>query len=212
MPVATKPVIDGRRARRERGRLAVTDAMIDLVFEGNIPPTSEQIAERAGVSVASIFRYFDTLDDLRRATTDVYFERFAHVFEIPEIGEGVLATRIEAFVSSRVTMHEATEPMARLVRSRALDNSDIGTTLQGVRATRGDQVRHHFAHEIGRLTPAVADDLVAVIATLTSFESWDQARHDHRRSASQLRRAWSGALTRLLANGRTHQPEGADGA
>ncbi|MBG7605378.1 MAG: helix-turn-helix transcriptional regulator, partial [Actinobacteria bacterium] len=133
MPVATKPVIDGRRARRERGRLAVTDAMIDLVFEGNIPPTSEQIAERAGVSVASIFRYFDTLDDLRRATTDVYFERFAHVFEIPEIGKGVLATRIDTFVSSRVTMHEATEPMARLVRSRALDNSDIGTTLQGVR-------------------------------------------------------------------------------
>jgi AcrR family transcriptional regulator len=201
MPVATQPVIDGRRARRERGRLAVTDAMIDLVFEGNIPPTSEQIAERAGVSVASIFRYFDTLDDLRRATTDVYLERFAHIFEIPEIGEGSLPTRIDTFVSSRVTMHETTEPMARLVRSRALGNSDIDAALQGVRATRADQIRYHFAHEIGRLTPAVADDLVAVIATLTSFESWNQARHEHRRSAAQLRRAWNGALTKLLANG-----------
>jgi AcrR family transcriptional regulator len=201
MPVATQPVIDGRRARRERGRLAVTDAMIDLVFEGNIPPTSEQIAERAGVSVASIFRYFDTLDDLRRATTDVYLERFAHIFEIPEIGEGSPATRIDTFVSSRVTTHETTEPMARLVRSRALDNSEIDAALQGVRATRAEQIRHHFAHEIGRLTPAAADDLVAVIATLTSFESWDQARHEHRRSASQLRRAWNGALTRLLADG-----------
>jgi AcrR family transcriptional regulator len=175
--------------------------MIDLVVEGNIPPTSEQIAERAGVSVASIFRYFDTLDDLRRATTDVYLERFADIFEIAAIGEGSRPTRIDTFVSSRVTMHETTEPMARLVRSRALGNSGIDAALQGVRASRAHQIRHHFAHEIGRLTPAVADDLVAVIATLTSFESWDQARHGHQRSASQLRRAWSGALTRLLASG-----------
>ena len=60
--------IDGRRARRERGRLAVSDAVIDLVGEGNTDPTSEQVAERAGVSVASLFRYFETLEELRQET------------------------------------------------------------------------------------------------------------------------------------------------
>jgi Bacterial regulatory proteins, tetR family len=79
--------VDGRHARRERGRLAVIDAMLILVSEGHVPPTVEQLAERAGVSAASVFRYFDTLEDLRQATTGVFFKRNPHLFEIPEIAK-----------------------------------------------------------------------------------------------------------------------------
>ena len=57
--------IDGRRARRERGRSAVIDAAFALAEEGKIPLTTELVAERSGVSAASIFRYFDGLDDLQ---------------------------------------------------------------------------------------------------------------------------------------------------
>ena len=42
-PTTPTSEIDGRRARRERGREAVTDAMVDLVFEGHVSPTAEQI-------------------------------------------------------------------------------------------------------------------------------------------------------------------------
>jgi AcrR family transcriptional regulator len=190
--------MDGRRARRERGRVAVTNAMIELVFEGNVPPTVEQVAERAGVSVTSIFRYFDTLDDLRRTTTAVYFDRYSHLFDIPCIGEGSLAERIENFVSSRVTLYETNEPMARLVRLRAPQYAEADELVHRVRATRADQIHHHFGDELSRLSRAARDDTVAIISTLTSFESWDQARHDHRRSPTQLRRAWVTALTKVL--------------
>ena len=118
-------VTDGRRARRERGRSAVCEAMIDLVFEGHQPPTTEQIAERAGVSVASLFRYFDTLDDTRRDTTDLYFDRFSNLFEIADIGAGSLAERIERFVVARATLYETTEPMCRLVRIRAHESQAV---------------------------------------------------------------------------------------
>jgi len=190
--------IDGRRARRERGRAAVTNAVIELVFEGRLPPSAEEIAERANVSVTSVFRYFDTLDDLRRATTDVYFERYAHLFEIPSIGEGTVAERIEAFVASRVTLYETNAPMARFIRLRAPEQAEVDALVHRVRATRADQIRHHFDHELSRLTPAARDDAVMIIGTLTSFESWDQARNDHARSPRQLRRAWAAALDRLL--------------
>ncbi len=194
-----RPVIDGRRARRERGRVAVTDAMIALVMEGNIPPTADQVAERAGVSVASIFRYFETLDDLRQATTAVYFERYAHLFEIPNLGQGTTTERIASLVSSRIDLYETNEPMARLVRLRAPELAQADDLIHRVRATRADQVRRHFDEDLATLGRAARDDLVAVIATMTSFESWDQARHDHGRSANQLRRAWTTALTRLLS-------------
>ena len=56
--------VAGRRARRERNRTAVIDAMFELIAEGKVPPPAEALAERAGVSVSSIFRYFDNLDEL----------------------------------------------------------------------------------------------------------------------------------------------------
>jgi AcrR family transcriptional regulator len=192
--------VDGRHARRERSRLAVIDAMLFLVSEGHVPPTVEQVAERADVSTASVFRYFDTLDDLRRATTDVFFERNQHLFEIPEIGEGPLSHRIESFVAASLALFEENEPMARLVRLQANHVSTANELLHRLRATRADQVRHHFDDEFQTMTPATEADIVMVIATLTSFESWDQARHDHQRSRYQVRRAWVATLTKLLAS------------
>ncbi len=198
MTTDISPAVDGRRARRERGRSAVSEAMIDLVFEGNIPPTAEQITERAGVSIASLFRYFETLDELRRETTDLYFDRYAHLFDIAAIGEGTLDERIGNFVGSRATLYELTEPMCRLVRVRANEVVEVHDLLHLTRATRADQIRQHFDHEFGKLPPAVGDDVTSIIATLTSFESWDQMCHDHHRSHQQARRAWTTTISRVL--------------
>lgn len=192
------PTTDGRRLRRERGRHAAIDAMIDLVFEGHCPPGPELIAERAGVSIATLFRYFETLDELRRETTHRYFERYADTFEVAEIGEGPLAVRIKHFVDSRVAGHEATAPMARLARIRAAEIVELNETVDRIRATRADQIRHHFDEDLRAMSNAAADDVVAVIASLTSFEAWDQMRHHHDRSQAQCRRAWTLALTSLL--------------
>lgn len=189
---------DGRRARRDRGRLAVTEAMIDLVLEGYLPPSAEQVARRAGVSVASLFRYFETLDELRRETIRRFLERFAHLLDIPEPGLGPLPERIERFVAARLTLYATTEPIGRLARSRASSVPDFDRSLSEARAATAMQVRQHFATELDRRSPARRDDLVAVICTTTSFESWLQFRDDHARSASQTRRAWTNALRCLL--------------
>jgi AcrR family transcriptional regulator len=198
-PTDDHAVVDGRRARRERGRLAVTNAMIDLVFEGHAPPTADAVADRAGVSVASLFRYFETLDDLREQATALYFERYADLFEVSAVGVGSLDERIATFVTARVAQHESTSPMARLMRWRAFEISELDATLRRLRATQSDQVRLHFRDELTLLTRAASDDLVATIASITSFESWDQFRHDHGRTPAQIHRAWATTLHRILA-------------
>jgi AcrR family transcriptional regulator len=190
--------IDGRRARRERGRRAVTDAMIELVAEGHSPPTVEQVAARAGVSVASLFRYFETLDELRHETTRRYVERYSQLFEIPDIGAGPLDMRIGRLVDARHELYETIEPMARFVRRQAPVVPDMNDTLHRTRSTMAEQIRRHFETELGAMTAARRDDLVAVISTLTSFESWAQLGDDHDRSPIQIRRAWVQTLRCLL--------------
>lgn len=190
--------VDGRRARTERGRLAVTTAMIDLVFEGYAPPTTEQVAERAGVSIASLFRYYESLEDLRTAVLDEYFRRYDHLFDVAQLGEGELADRVDRFVAARVTLYETTAPMARLARRLAAGHPELEERLRVVRSTLADQVRRHFAAELSHLGPAGRDDAVVVMSTMTSFEAWDQMRHHHQRTEAQTRRAWAAALEAIL--------------
>ena len=184
--------------RRERGRLAVTEAMINLVLEGHGPPSHEDVARRAGVSAASLFRYFETLDELRQETIRRYFARFAHLFEIADSGKGSLDDRIDRFVATLLRLYATTEPISRLARSRAFTVPDVEDELHRTRTTTPIRSVGTSPPRLAVLSPARHDDLVAVIATTTSFESWIQLRDDHERNSAQTRRAWTTALRRLL--------------
>jgi len=78
----TPAAADGRNARRERNRVAVIEAAFALVREGKTPPAVDDIAERAGVSVSSIFRNFDGLADLQRQALDLAHEMWSPSFEV----------------------------------------------------------------------------------------------------------------------------------
>ncbi len=190
--------IDGRRARRERGRAAVIDAVVDLLDEGHAPPSARAVIERSGVSEATLFRYFDTLDDLQHAAASRFLERNAALFELAEIGCGTLDVRASRFVDARLRLYDTIAPMARLVRARSLDHPHFTATLHEVRGRLADQVALHFATELSCRGRAGRDDLVAVISTLTSFESWDQLRNDHDRTSLQVRRTWRRTVVELL--------------
>ncbi len=199
MRVEPTPTTDGRRARRERGRVAAATAMIDLVLEGYSPPSAEQIADRAGISSASLFRYFETLDDLRDHGSQIYFDRYSDLMEIPNIGEGTLEQRVKAIVAARIKLYETTAPMARLLRHRATDFSSANEMLRNVRSTFADQFSQHFDAELASLSKATRNDVSAMGAILTSFESWEQLASHFARTDRQVIRAWTRSLTTLLS-------------
>jgi AcrR family transcriptional regulator len=180
--------------------VAALDAFIDLVLEGNLPPNSQQVAERAGISMATFFRYFENLNAMRYDAAARMLERFP-LLDLQDIGEGALVGRIERFVSLRVALWEKVNLLARLQRSVVLQDPDAARMVDDVRGVMANQVRAHFAPELRGLTPAQRDDAVALIATLTSVESWEQFRHAYRRSPLQTRRAWADTIEALLCGG-----------
>lgn len=191
--------IDGRRARRERGRLAAIDATVDLISEGHVPPSAEAIAERAGISMASLYRYFSTIDALHHQTTTRFLERYADLFDVAELGEGPVDDRVRRLVDARTELYDTIAPIARLARSRSLDHPHLAGNLHDMRHRLAEQVRAHFAPELEGFDADAADDLVLVVATVTSFESWDQLAHDFERTPADVRRAWTAAITALLS-------------
>jgi AcrR family transcriptional regulator len=173
------------------------DAFIDLVLEGNLPPTPEQVAERAGISMATFFRYFETLNALRRDAALRLLERFP-LLRVSDVGVGPLCDRIERFAAVRVALWEKVHLLARLQRTTVFQDPDASQMIDFVRGVMANEIRENFAPELRALTPAQRDDTVAVIASLTSVESWEQFRHAYGRSPLQTRRAWARTIDAVL--------------
>ena len=191
----TAAPIDGRRARRERGRLAVIDAMLSLLQDGKVPVSADMVADRAGVSVASVFRYFDGLDDLQVQTFERFRERFQPLIVVAPTG-AALGDRIAAFVDSRLNLYEQAGAIMAVGRLRALEFEPLVAASAEMRALLAAQVRSVFAPELADIGSAT--DLVAVIDAVTSLESWDVMRKTHARSRGQITAAWRRGLRSLI--------------
>ncbi len=181
----------------KRRRVRTLDAFIDLVLEGNLPPTIEQVAERAAISKATFFRYFESLNAMRYDAGARMLERFP-LLHMAEPGQGPLRERIERFVSLRVELWEKVHLLAQLQRTMVLQDPDAARMVDSVRQVMMDQVREHFAPELRERTVARRDDAAALIAMTTSLESWEQFRKAYGRSPLQTRRAWAQAIEALL--------------
>lgn len=178
-------------------RAKAIDAFIDLVLEGHLPPTTAQVAERSEISAATLFRYFDTLDQLRAAAFLRMIERFP-LIPIADSGHGTRKERVDRFVASRFAATEKLHLLAQLQRSLALRDPGAAEMIDTVRRVMAQEARKHFAPEISTLTEAEAEDTVALIASVTSVESWEHFRRAFERSPQQTQRAWVRGVEAIL--------------
>src|SRR6201996_9635548 len=61
---------DGRKHRSQKSQLRIVNAMLELVAQGNLEPSADQIAETAKVGRRSVFRHFKDMDTLYREMTN----------------------------------------------------------------------------------------------------------------------------------------------
>jgi TetR/AcrR family transcriptional regulator of autoinduction and epiphytic fitness len=174
----------------------VIDAMFELLQEGKVPPGADAIAERSGVSVASVFRYFDGIDDLLVHTFERFQERFAHLVDADIAGDR--AERIETYVAARLDLYERAGMLMTVGRLRSLEHEPMVEASARWRARLTDQVRSAFAPELAAVSPALGNELAALVDALTSLESWDVMQRSHARSRGQIAATWTRALATLI--------------
>ena len=68
---AAQPVDDGRRARGDANRARIIQAMVELVAAGDPDPNADAVAEKAGLSVRTVFRHFEDKDAIFHAIDDL---------------------------------------------------------------------------------------------------------------------------------------------
>lgn len=189
---------DGRLARRDRNRLAVLDAVIELFAEGVLDPTPDDVAARAGLSARSVYRYFVDRDELLRAAIDRNLERVLPLYLIHAIGDGDLDGRIERFATSRLRLYEAVAASARASRVRGTVDEVIREQVEVTRRALREQTERHFAPELTALDARRRRARSAAVDALTQFEALDHYRIHRGFSSSETRALLLDALHALL--------------
>jgi len=183
---------DGRVRRSEKSRAAIVDALFALVGAGVLQPTAQQVAERAGVGIRSVFRHFDDMEALY-ATMDAQLRAEALPLLRGTPAVGTLRERALALVERRARLFERIGPYKRSA-NLARWRSDFLRTQHAalVRELRADLLR---------ALPELADapaPLVDALDVVSCFESWDRLRTDQRLSRERAQAVLGHAVLALL--------------
>ena len=189
---------DGRAARAARTRGAIVEASVALVEEGDVRPTAPRIAERAGVSVRSVFQHFDDLPALHTAVVHRVVERLA-VLVVPADPTLPLDQRIDAFARNRAVLLEAVTPFRRAAAVHGPFAPELRDAVAQGSAFLREEVEAAFAPEIETAAPADRRQLVDTLAAATSWGVWDALRTDAGDIPDQARAVLGRLLTALLA-------------
>jgi len=193
------PTIDGRTARRDRGRTAVLEAALELFEEENLEPTPEQIALRAGVSTRSVYRYFEDRDDLVRAIIAHKQLKVLPLFHIESIGNGELADRLSRFVDSRLKVYDAIGATARAMAIKSSSDPVIGEQIAFRKSIFRQQVETNFANELDQMPSQQRTNSLNAIDALTQVESLDRFRVDLQLTIDETRNVLVVSIQALLS-------------
>ncbi len=164
-------VIDGRTARRNRNRDAVLDALIDLARLGDDEPSVERIAEHAGVSYRSVYRYFDDRTELMLAAISRVMGEAWLILDIERIGEGTLDDRIARFITTRLAAYRQLAPLTRHAMRRSVTEPAVLAEFDNVRTYLQGQLEEQFAPELALVDPADRELVVAALDVMFQFEA-----------------------------------------
>ena len=198
MNAAAKGQRDGRTVRAERTRQALVDALLALLYEGQLQPTAERISARAGVSERSLFQHFADREALYQAVAVQQYERIVPTLDPVDVSLP-LPDRIEAFVAQRARLLETVTPVRRAALLLEPESEVVSTWLQNTRRQKAREVERVFRPELETVEQGERGVLLAALVAASAWTAWEGLRAHQRLSEDRARAAMRATLTALLA-------------
>lgn len=197
---------DGRRARGERTRLRVLEALLELVEEGELRPTAQEVAERAGVALRTVYHHFEDVAALRSMAFMMQAERHRELLR-PVDAALPLEERIQQMTRQYRRLFEAITPLrlAGLLDQR--ESEEMAEDLRRSGERRRAQLASSFAPELERRgKDRDGRPLLDALDLVVSWETWNYLRSSLGRSALGAEKVIVLLLTDLLSPARTEGP------
>jgi len=191
------PSLDGRRLRSERTRQRIVEAYLSLLGETGHVPTANQIAERAGCSVRSIFERFSDLHALRVAVTDSAFAE-ANAQAVLRDVDADRNTRLQSQVRTRAQTCERWLPMWRALNANQGESQELQARVRQARKMIVRRMEIMYQPELAAFPEDERQKLLLALEAIMDFESWARMRQFFGLSAEEAISAWIRTVDRLL--------------
>src|ERR1700677_1557724 len=188
---------DGRAARSLRSRRAIVDAMRALHAEGDLRPTAPRVAERAGVSVRTVWQQFADMETLLVEANRRDFEILKSLTE--RIDPGLpLGARVEVFTSQRARILEQMTPSWRAARIHEPFSTELSRSKAKTLAKAKTELETVFTPELGKLPGKKRQQLLDGLHAISIWSFWESLRTDLLLGPEQAEDLFRATFTGLL--------------
>jgi TetR/AcrR family transcriptional regulator of autoinduction and epiphytic fitness len=199
MEVTAAGTRDGRTVRAERTRDAVVEALLALLDEGELSPTAERVAQRAGVSERSIFQHFGDREALFEAAGRRQYDRVVPALR-PVDPALSLDERLDAFVEQRCRLFEQVKGVRRAALLKEHESESIAAWLIAARKANAIEVERVFAREIAAIPADERDTAFAAMVAAAAWTSFENLRIQQQLAPEEACAAMRTALAALIGS------------
>jgi AcrR family transcriptional regulator len=160
--------VDGRHERVRAGKIQAYKSLLELFADGRVNPSQAELAAKAGISERTLFRYFNSYEEIVAGAIGYVFPSLKKFFEA-EAPAGDLEHRLRMLADLRVNFVKQNGVMARSTEA-------LAPTSEAARLAkyfRDNFFAEQVAHWIGSDRSRINDAELAVIQNLFSFLSVD---------------------------------------
>ena len=191
LPGNAKPETDGRALRTIRSRTRIIEAAFELYAEGVLVPTAQEIADRSGLGVRTVFRHFTEMEALCIEADKILYQRYADQPHVQPAGN--FEERISQLVAERAKTWESFAPHLRATLVQYWRYQQLAKQYR--------KLCNDFRKQAYRFLPeldALPDSTVEAVNGILSFENWERLRTVNRRSQRAIRGILLEGLNTLL--------------
>ncbi len=189
--------VDGRTARAERTRNAIVEAHLALIGEGDLKPTGERIAERAGVSLRALWANFKDMEALFAASGRRLTERQDEEYT-PIAVDLALPERIEQFCRQRSRILEVIAPSARAAQLKEPFSAQLRRNRAANIARVQEEITLLFAGELAA-AGAGREELFHALIVACTWAAWSMMRDELKLDADAACGIMNRTFTALLS-------------
>ena len=159
---------DGRIQRSERSRQLIIDAMVDLINAGHMIPTAQQVADKAGVAIRTVFRHFSEMEKLYAEIDETMRPWYTELFSQRD-RSGTLDERVTHAVESHAAAYTELAGVMRAVQLLMWRSPQVKQNyLEGAQRIRKDM--DVWLPELAGVTTEIREAVDAI----TSFDFWER--------------------------------------
>jgi AcrR family transcriptional regulator len=169
---STSEKVDGRRLRSDRSRQVIVEAMLQLINQGNLVPTAQQIADHAKVGIRSVFRHFEDMEAIFATGDQIWREGF--IGKASSVDPALpLRERIVWGVNEIQKLYENNSNIMKSTATRRWRSAFLKQNYAKYQSKMRSDIARALP-EISRLSQSRQEAIFAIM----SFEYWDRLR-DH---------------------------------